>query len=394
MVEITGSRRLAQLGSYAFDAIDRKVAELKERGLEPVDFGVGDPTIPTPEFVRQATAAGIEEFKSAGYPPYAGSLEFRRAAAQWTARRFGVELDPESEVVGTIGSKEAIFHFPEAILDPGDLVIGPDPGYPPYERGTLFAEGEMFRVPLSERYGFMPRLDTIPREVADRAKIFWLTHPNSPTGAIASPAYLEEWVAFCREHEIIAASDEAYTEIYFGDEPPRTALEFGRDGVIVFQSLSKRSAMTGYRVGWCAGDERLIARFRKVKTNIDSGSPWFVQAGAIAALADEEHVAAFREEYRAKRDVLVDAFERAGLPRSEPEATLYIWQRAPEGMTGVALAERLLQPDIAAVTLPGAALSSLPPEESEAGPYIRLALVPSLDDCRRVASRIAECLRP
>ncbi|MEM7261791.1 MAG: aminotransferase class I/II-fold pyridoxal phosphate-dependent enzyme [Planctomycetota bacterium] len=388
-MEIRGSSRLEKLGAYAFDAIDKKVTALREQGLSPIDFGVGDPTLPTPEVVRRATAEAVETYQCAGYPPYAGMPAYRQAVAQWSRARFGIDLDPDKEIVATVGSKEAIFNFAEAILDPGDLVISPDPGYPPYERGTLFAEGSVHLVPIEAEHGFMPDLERIPREVADRARIFWLTHPNSPTGAVASPEYLEQWIDYCRSHDIIAACDEAYTEIYFG-EKPHSALEYGREGVIVFQSMSKRSAMTGYRIGWCAGDERIIALFRKVKTNIDSGAPWFVQAGAIAALEDEAHVEEFREGYRLRRDVLVDAFEAAGCPRSEPEAALYLWQRAPKGMTGLELAERLLDPNIAAVTLPGAALSSLPDGGRD---YIRLALVPTLEDCEAVARRIREHLR-
>ncbi len=391
-MQIIGSKRLESLGAYAFDAIDRKVQALREQGLAPVDFGVGDPTLPAPELVRRATAAGIETYKCSGYPPYAGMPEYRTAVAEWTKRRFGVDLDPATEVIGTVGSKEAIFNFAEAILDPGDLVISPDPGYPPYERGTLFAEGKVHLLPLDPDNNFMPDYESIPEDVARKAKIFWLTHPNSPTGAVASAEYLKGWIEFCRSHDIIAACDEAYTEIYFGD-PPHSALEFGLEGVIVFQSLSKRSAMTSYRIGWCAGDERIVSLFRKVKTNVDSGAPWFVQAGAIAALSDEVHVAEFRDGYRRQRDVLVDAFEAAGLPRSEPAATLYIWQRCPDGMSAVELAERLLDPKIAAVTLPGPALSSRPDATPREIDYIRLALVPSFDDCARVAASIAEHLR-
>lgn len=391
-MKFSGSKRLSQLGSYAFATIDQKVQELREQELEPIDFGVGDPTLPTPELIRRATAEGIETYRCAGYPPYAGSAEFRRAVSAWNRTRFGVDLDPDLEVLGTIGSKEAIFNFPEAILDPGDTVIVPDPGYPPYERGTLFAEGRVHLTPLRRELDYMPDLDSIPTDVARAAKIFWLTHPNSPTGAVASPEYLQRWLAFCREHDIIAACDEAYTEVYFG-QPPHSALEYGREGLIVFQSLSKRSAMTGYRIGWCAGDRDILALFRKVKTNVDSGAPWFVQAGAIAALADEAHVAAFREDYRAKRDLIVDAFEAVGLPRCEPEATLYIWQRGPEGMTSFDFAEKLLAPEIAAVTMPGAALCSLPPEAHGNAAYVRLALVPSVEDCEKVATRIRESFR-
>ncbi len=389
-----GSKRLSQLGSYAFQAIDEKVQLLRDKGLQPIDFGVGDPTAPTPALIREAAQRGIDTYRSAGYPPYLGTAEFRAEVARWSRNRFGIDLDPAREIIATIGSKEAIFHFPEAILDPGDLVICPDPGYPPYERGTLFAEGGIYHTEIRAENRYLPDLDSIPEEVASRAKIFWLTHPNSPTGRVAPPAYLEEWIEYCRKWDIVAASDEAYTEIYFGEQPPASALEFGREGVVVFQSLSKRSAMTGYRIGWCAGDAELISLFGKVKTNVDSGAPFFVQAAAIAALGDETHVAEFRAEYRQKRDLLVEAFEAAGLPRCEPEAALYLWQRAPEGLDGVTFAELLLDPEIAAVTLPGSALG-----QTEAGRhYVRLALVPSVAECEQVASRIKtrlpELIRP
>ena len=389
-MEITGSKRVNSLGSYAFAAIDEKVEELKQQGLEPVDFGVGDPTETPAELVREATRMGIEKFKSRGYPPYAGRRDYRDAVCAWMQRRFGVELDPVKETCATIGSKESIFHFPEAIIDPGDIVLCPDPGYPPYARGTLFAEGVPHFLPLRPGNRFLPDLDAIPSELARRAKIFWLTHPNSPAGTIAPPEYLRQWIDFCQRHEIIAASDEAYTEIYFTEEPTHSALEYGRDGVVVFQSLSKRSAMTSYRVGWVCGDERIVALFRKVKTNIDSGTPWFVQEGAIAALGDEQHVHEMRERYRAKRDVLVEAFAAVGCPRSEPEASLYIWQRAPEGWTAMDLAEKLLDPAIAAVTIPARYLTSLPAEEHEGAPYVRLALVPHLEDCQKVARAMVE----
>lgn len=384
-----GSRRLSELGAYAFAAIDEKVAGLRRQGLTPVDFGVGDPTLPTPEPIRRAAALGLERWASGGYPPYNGTAEFRAAVADWTHRRCGVRLDPEREICSSIGSKEAIFNFPEAILDPGDAVLVPDPGYPPYARGTLFAEGVPYYVPVLAEHDFLPDLSSIPDEVARRARIFWLTQPGSPTGKIAPPAYLREWIDFCQRHDIIAACDEAYSEIYFTEEAPHSALEYGREGVVVFQSLSKRSAMTGYRIGWVAGDPRIVALFRKVKTNLDSGTPFFIQDAAIAALADESHVAAMRAHYRELRDLLVDAFEAAGCPRSAPEATLYIWQRAPAGMSGVAFAEALLSPDLAAVTVPGAALCQAPDQHPDGVPYVRLALVPSLAESRRVAQSLA-----
>ncbi len=386
-----GSTRLTRLSPYAFAAIQEKIIALQAQGLRTVDFGVGDPTLPTPELIRRACQEGIDRHQSAGYPPYRGTSEFRTAAADWTHRRFGVSLDPQTEICSSIGSKEAIFHFPEAIIDPGEVVLVPDPGYPPYARGTLFAEGVVHPMPILGSNDFLPDLDAIPDEIAARARICWLTHPNSPTGKVAPPAYLERWITWCRERDIIAASDEAYSELYFG-EPPRTALEFGREGVVVFQSLSKRSAMTGYRIGWVAGDPSIVRHFEKVKTNVDSGTPFFVQDAAVAALSDETHVTEFREHYRRLRDRLVTAFAKAGCPRSEPEATLYIWQKAPPGVGSIEFAERLLHPGIAAVTIPSAALRAADEPEPEDEAYVRLSLVPSEEDCERVARGIEEYL--
>lgn len=384
-MQITPSRRIAALPGYAFAEINDKVDQLRASGLQPIDFGVGDPTEPTPELIRRATIAGVDRWRSGGYPPYNGTAEFRRAVADWNRRRFGVDLDPDREICSSIGSKEAIFNFPEAVVDPGDVVILPDPGYPPYARGTQFAEGVPYYYPVLAANDYLPDLEAIPDDVAKRARVFWLTHPNSPAGKSASPEFLSRWIEFCRQHEIIAASDEAYTEIYFTDEPPHSALEFGRDGVVVFQSLSKRSAMTGYRVGWVAGDERVVGLFRKVKTNLDSGTPYFVQDAAIAALSDETHVEELRRGYRRKRDILVNAFVQAGCPRCEPEAALYIWQRAPEGMAALEFAEALLHPEIAAVTVPGSLLCVRPDLHPDGCPFVRLALVPSLEDCEKVA---------
>jgi len=389
-MEIRASRRLRALGGYAFDEIDRAVQALLAQGVPVTDFGVGDPRDPTPELVRRAGQAAMDRHATSGYPSYVGSERYRAAIADWTGRRFGVTLDPATEVCSTIGSKEAVFHFPEALLDPGDVVLVPSPGYPPYTRGTIFAEGRVWTYPLNADNGFLPDLAAIPGDVARAARVLWFCNPNAPTGRVADRAFLEQLVGFCADHEIVLASDEAYSEIWFESGPPHSALEVARDGVVVFHSLSKRSAMTGWRVGWMAGDARLVALFRKVKTNIDSGTPDFVQDAAIAALADEAHVAEMRAAYREKRDLLLAAFAAAGLPVQAPEATLYIWQRAPDGMDGVAFAKRLLAPDVAVATIPGAALAEPCADGRNPGTdYVRLALVPTREETKAAAARIA-----
>lgn len=394
-MDIRASRRLEALSGYAFDELDRRIAELREQGVAVTDFGVGDPTTPTPELVRRATQAAVDTYASAGYPSYVGSAAYRKAVSEWMERRFGLRLDPTREICSTIGSKEAVFHFAEAFVDPGDLVLVPSPGYPPYSRGTLFAEGRSYFYPLDAENGFLPDLDALPAEVVRAARVLWICYPNAPTGRVATRDELARIVDFAARNDIVLASDEAYGELWFDGPPPPSALEVARDGVVAFYSLSKRSAMTGYRVGWVAGDERIVALFKKVKTNIDSGTPDFVQAGAIAALSDEAHVERMRSEYKAKRDLIVDAFATAGCPRCVPTGSIYVWQRAPEGMDGLELARRLLEEDVAVATMPGAWLAEPLADGRNPGErYIRLALVPNLEETRAAAGRIAALRLP
>jgi LL-diaminopimelate aminotransferase len=388
-MKIEASKRLRGIGGYAFDEVDKKVEELKAKGITPIDFGVGDPTAPTPPLIRQAAAAGLERRKSSGYPSYIGDVEFREAIAGWVERRYGLAVDPQLEISSTIGSKEAVFNFHEGIVDPGDIVLCPSPGYPPYTRGTLFAEGIPYQVPIRRENGFLIDFSEIPAEVARKAKLLWLNYPNSPAGVTADERFYREALEFARSYDIIIASDEAYSEIYFG-AAPISILNVQREGVLVFNSLSKRSAMTGYRIGWVMGDRELVAIFRKVKTNIDSGTPTFIQDASVAALADEGHVEAFREEYRQKRDILCSALAAAGLEDCTPEATLYIWQKVPEGMSSIDFATRLLAEKIAIVTTPGSWISEPASGGENAGEgYVRFALVPSIQDTRLAAERIS-----
>jgi LL-diaminopimelate aminotransferase len=382
--------RIDALPEYAFKVVDDCVERLRAQGITPIDFGVGDPTCPTPALVREACQRSIDARATAGYPSYAGALEFRRAVAAWTERRFGVGVDPIDEVSSTIGSKEGIFNFHEAFVNPGDVVLIPSPGYPPYARGTAFAEGRTFFYPLVRESGFLPDLDAIPDEIAEAAKVLWVNYPNSPAGVCPGLDFYEKVLAWCRSREIILASDEAYSEYYYGDTPPPTALQAGKEGVIVFNSLSKRSAMTTYRIGWVAGDPELVAIFRKMKTNIDSGTPTFVQDAAVAALSDESHVAEMREAYRKKRDILIGALTAAGLEDCSPEGTIYIWQRAPVGMRSLAFAEKLMAPEVAVVTVPGSLISEVTDGGLNPGEgYVRFSLTAPMADVEEAAKRIS-----
>jgi LL-diaminopimelate aminotransferase len=384
------SKRLAAIGGYAFDEVNRRVDALKAQGISPIDFGVGDPTVPTPALAREAVKRAVDARATSGYPAYEGDPAFREAIAAWSKRRFGVTLDPKTEICVTIGSKEAVFNVHEGLVDPGELVLCPSPGYPPYKRGTAFAEGTPWFYPLVREKGFLPDLDAIPADVAARARAIWVCYPNSPSGAVADEAFYRRLLAWADRYGITVLSDEAYSEIWFGKAAPPSILNVRKEGVLAFFSMSKRSAMTGWRLGWVAGDARLVSLFRKVKTNIDSGACTFLQDGAVAALSDEAHVKQFAVEYREKRDILCKALVAAGLPDCTPEATLYVWQKVPRGMTGVEFAQKLLDPKIAVVCTPGEWLSDAVADGTNPGAgHVRFALVPSLADTKRAAERIA-----
>ncbi len=390
-MEIKRSTRICELPAYAFKTIDDRLDDLKAKGIEPVDFGVGDPVVPTPELIRRACRQAVETRATSGYPSYIGAPEFRENVAAWSKKRYGIDLDPITEISSTVGSKEGIFNFHEAFVDPGDIVLVPSPGYPPYSRGTRFAEGRTWFYPLDEQNGFLPDLDAIPDDVAAKAVIIWVNYPNSPSGVCPGRDFYERLYAWTSKHGIILASDEAYSEYYYGETAPPTALEAGRDGVVVFNSLSKRSAMTCYRVGWISGDKRIVDAFRKMKTNIDSGTVTFIQDAAIAALGDETHVDEMREEYRKKRDILSDALASIGLPRCLPEGALYIWQKVPEGMTSLEFATRLTAPEVAIVATPGSLIAETVEGDRNPGEgYARFALTPTLEVVERAAERLTK----
>jgi LL-diaminopimelate aminotransferase len=386
-MEIIVSDRVNAIGSYAFADVDNIVAELKKEGIKPIDFGVGDPTLPTPKIIRDACKKGIEKRKSSGYPSYIGEPQFREKVVWWSKKRFGIDLDPETEIMSTIGAKEGIFNFPETIINPGDYALAPNPGYPAWSRGTHFAEGKTYFLNLLPAHDFLPDLDSIPRDILQKAKLLWINYPNNPTTAFPTRSFYEEVLAFGERHNIIIASDESYTENYY-DDPPISILQLKKEGVVVFQSLSKRSNMTCYRVGWICGDHRIIDAYKKVKPNIDSGTATFIQDAAIAALNDDQHVKELREDYRQKRDIIVDAFTSIGLASCKPKGTIYIWQKVPEGYTSLMIAKKLLQKEVAVVTTPGNWLSQEFQGVNPGEGYIRLALVPSLEEVKEAAERI------
>jgi LL-diaminopimelate aminotransferase len=386
-MDIVVSDRVNAIGSYAFADVDNIVEQLRKEGIEPIDFGVGDPTLPTPDIIREACKAGIDKRMSSGYPSYIGNSEYRETVSRWSRRRFGIDLNPGKEIMSTIGSKEAIFNFPETFINPGDYTLALNPGYPAWSRGTHFAEGKTYFLNLLPENDFLPDLQTVPHRILKRAKLLWINYPNNPTTAFPTESFYREVIDFCEHNGIIIASDESYTENYY-DEAPISILQLKKEGIVAFQSLSKRSNMTCYRVGWVAGDNRIIDAYKKVKPNIDSGTATFIQDAAIAALGDEKHVEELREDYRVKRDILIDALTAIGLPRCEPKGTIYIWQRVPEGYDSVSFAKKLLERDVAVVTTPGNWLSREAHGVNPGEGFVRFAVVPVLSRVKEAAERI------
>ncbi len=366
---------LEQQGAYPLLRLDERRAELRERGAKLYDFGTGDPREPTDENIRRALIDGVPEVSQ--YPTTSGKRELREAFCGWMRRRHGVSLDPETEALPATGSKEAIFHAPFAFLHPSHERRGVaygTPGYPVYERGAQYAGGEPLPVKLTRENGFMLPLEFVDPE---RVRILWINHPHNPTGAPASREYLEKVAAFCREHDILLFSDECYNDIYDPDgEPPPSILEITRERTLAFCSLSKRSGMTGYRSAMMAGDPELIAALKKLRPSIGVATPSFTQDAATAAWSDDEHVVQRRRVFSEKRALFTDFFERAGLDYLPTDASFYLWVAVPEALAGdgEAYAMRLMEEGI--VVAPGRSFG--PGGEG----YVRVALVPSVEECR------------
>ena len=376
---------LTELGTYPFARLDEAKRSLAAKGVSFIDFGAGDPQEAVDPRIRQALVNGVEE--RMGYPPAVGLPELREAVVRWIGRRFGVQLDPDLEVIPTLGSKEAIFSLAQILVSPDkDLVIIGEPGYPVQERGARFAGAEVLLVPLRQANGFLPDLDELASGALDRAAIFWVNYPNNPTGAVAPLDFYERLAGLARRHDFVLASDEAYTELYFGEEPPASAIQVAdRTNVAVFNTLSKRSSMTGYRSGFVAGDPRLIGALKQFRPTVGTAPQVFVQRAAVVAWSDEEHVAATRELYRRKRELLLPVLREKGIRLAGGEATMYLWLEVPEGHdSSEAFATALLESGI--VVAPGSFFG--PAGEG----YFRIALVPAEDECRRAAELLREAL--
>lgn len=339
------AQRIKILPPYLFAQIDQKKREKLQQGVDLIDLGVGDPDIPTPQPIVEAMKRAVEKPEHHRYPSYEGMFSFRKTVADWYKRRFGVDLDPHTEIVTLIGSKEGIAHFPLAFVNPGDVVLCPDPAYPVYKIGTIFAGGEPYILPLKEENGFLPDFKSVPKDILKRAKIIWVNYPNNPTSAVAEESFYKELIDWARENNIIVASDLAYSEIYFGNKRPMSILQIegAKEVAIEFHSLSKTFNMTGWRLGMAVGNKDLIAGLGKVKTNVDSGQFQAIQEAGITALSlPEEEVQKIRDIYRERRKVMIEALEDVGLEAYKSDATFYLWVKVPKGYTSAEFVSLLL----------------------------------------------------
>ena len=384
------ARRLDKIPPYLFVEISRKIAAKKAQGIEVISFGIGDPDIPTPPSIVERLRETALDAPNHRYPESDGLPEFRQAAADWYQRRFGISLDADKEVMSLIGAKEGIGHAALCFLDPGDVALVPDPGYPVYSVGTWFAGGECHWMPLLEENGWLPDLDAIPEHVVRAAKVMWLNYPNNPTGAIAGPDYFEKVVEFAARYDIAVLHDASYTEVAFDGFKPTSflqtpgAMEVGME----FHSLSKSYNMTGWRLGVAAGNAEMIDALMVVKSNLDSGVPQAIQYMGIEALngpldaVDERNAV-----YQRRRDRVLETLRGIGLHVDPPKAGLYVWARIPHGYTSAQITESLLeQCDI--VVTPGNGYGAY------GEGYIRLTLTIDDEDMERGLQRLADWKLP
>lgn len=383
-MKIETSRRLKKLPPYLFTEIDKMKKEAATSGRDIIDLGVGDPDTPTPMHIIESLYKSAQDPKNHKYALNYGLSELRTEMANWYKQRFSVNLDPDTEVLPLLGSKEGIAHIPLAFINPGDVVLVPDPSYPPYISGTVFAGGICHLMPLLEQNKFLPNLDKIDFQVSKRAKIMFLNYPNNPTTAVADEKYLKKVVDFAKEYNIIVCHDAAYSEIYFDDCKPKSFLEIegAKDVGVEFHSLSKTYNMTGWRIGFASGNKEIIKALGSIKSNIDSGIFQAVQfAGIVALKTDESHINEMNQIYQERRDVLVDGLNSMGWKVTKPKATFYVWMPVPPGFTSTELTKLLLEKcDI--ITTPGVGFG----HNGEG--YVRMALTVPKERLQEAIDRI------
>jgi LL-diaminopimelate aminotransferase len=383
------SDRLKQLPPYLFVEIDRAKRRAMEKGVKVIDFGVGDPDEPTPKFVQSAMLKAVKDPKNHHYPLDRGNQIFRETISRWVKKRFGLTFDPASEILPLIGSKEGIAHLPLAWVNPEDVVLVPDPGYPPYRSSAQFAGGTPVLMPLKEENGFLPDLEGIPQEALKKAKIIFVNYPNNPTGVMAPRAFYEKLVEWAHAHKVLIASDLAYSEVYFGKENPLSVFEVrgAKDVAIEFHSLSKTCNMTGWRVGFALGRPEVIDALLRIKMNIDSGVFTAVQKTAAEALKNSF---GFSKKtnllYRRRRDLLVTGLRELGFPVHPNPSTFYVFTRLPGGVQdSTAFCKDLLE-KTGIVAAPGVGFGA------GGEGYVRFALTVDETRIREALSRLKKAL--
>jgi len=384
-----GAERLRRLPPYLFAQIERKIAEKRAAGIDVISLGIGDPDAPTPQVVVDAMREHVARPDTHRYPSNRGRASFREAVAAFYERRFGVALDPETEIIPALGAKEAIANVNLAYLDPGDVALASDPGYPVYTTGPLLAGAEPVSLPLAPERGFLPDLEAIPPEVAERTRLMFLNYPNNPTGAVVEDDFFARVVEFARRHDIIVVHDNAYSEITYDGYRAPSFLETpgAKDVGIEVLSLSKTYNMTGWRSGAVVGNADLIQAYWQLKTNLDSGMFEALQEASVAALSsDQSTVAEMCAIYRRRRDTLVAALRAAGIEVTPPKGTIYLWAPVPDGETSASFTERVLE-EAAVVISPGAAYG--PAGEG----FVRMSLTVPDERLNEAAERIARLVR-
>ncbi|MDY6794309.1 MAG: LL-diaminopimelate aminotransferase [Actinomycetota bacterium] len=351
------SKRLKEIPPYLFAEIDRKIEEKRERGVDVISFGVGDPDLPTPSQIVKVLQREAENPNNHRYPSYQGMPLFREAVSSWLRERFGLDFDPEREIIALLGTKEGLFHCPLAFMDQGDTALVPDPAYPVYGRAVHFCNASQVRFPLKEEDGFLPDLSAIPEDTWLKTEMIFLNYPNNPTTAVADLSFFDEIVEYSHRYDFIIVHDAAYSEITYDGyvSPSLLQVAGAKDTSLEFHSLSKTCNMTGWRIGFAAGGADLIESFGKIKTNIDSGVFNAVQHAAISALENSRDIAADNcRIYQRRRDLLIEALRDVGWRVTPPKATLYVWMSVPGGYDSASFARELLE-EADIVVVPGSA---------------------------------------
>ncbi len=382
------SERLQSLPRYLFAELEKKRHEAEAAGREVFDLSIGDPDLPTPAFILDRIAEHAREPRNHRYPTSAGMREARAAIAAWFEERFGVKLDPVREIAMLLGSKEGIGHLPLAILNPGDEALVPDPGYPVYAAGTVFAGAKPVRFPIREASGFVPDPGDLDKMVTPRTRLVFVNYPNNPTGATAPPSFYEELVAWAKRRDLLIVSDAAYSELYYS-EPSQSILSVpgARDRAIEFHSFSKTFNMTGWRIGFAVGAPPLVEALVQFKANVDSGAPQAIQLAAVEGLKSlGVHGPALRGVYRERRDLALDTLRRLGCPIRTPGGAFYLWGRVPEKETSMEFVSRIFEKTGVLLT-PGTGFGA------EGEGYFRVALTSSADSLRRALQKL-ETLAP